>query len=94
MLDAEVELISAVGKRRVALANFITGNRKTVKRPDEILAAVLVPRRIENAADIGRAADAWRDTGRHFMVSPIGLPRWATLPPAPSTTTARIRFPG
>jgi CO/xanthine dehydrogenase FAD-binding subunit len=32
------------------LAQFITGNRKTQKRADEILTAVLVPRQLENAA--------------------------------------------
>ena len=50
VLDAEVELASAAGSRRVPLAQFITGNRKTQRRADEILAAVLVPRRMENAA--------------------------------------------
>jgi CO/xanthine dehydrogenase FAD-binding subunit len=50
VLDAEVELISAGGLRRVPLADFIVGNRKTLRRPDEILSAVLVPRRLENAA--------------------------------------------
>ena len=49
-LDAEVELTSVTGGRRVPLAQFIAGNRKTLRRADEILAAVLVPRRIENAA--------------------------------------------
>lgn len=49
-LDAEVELISAAGKRRMALAQFIVGNRKTQLWRDEILAAVLVPRRTEDAA--------------------------------------------
>jgi CO/xanthine dehydrogenase FAD-binding subunit len=49
-LDAEVELASAVGRRRVPLAQFLTGNRKTVRRPGEVLAAVLVPRRMEDAA--------------------------------------------
>ena len=49
-LDAEVELISAAGKRRMALEQFIVGNRKTARRGDEILAGVLVPRRMENAA--------------------------------------------
>ena len=44
-LDAEVELASSAGKRRMPLAQFITGNRKTTRRPDEILAAVLVPRK-------------------------------------------------
>jgi CO/xanthine dehydrogenase FAD-binding subunit len=49
-LDAEVELASAAGIRRMALAKFVAGNRKTLRRPDEILSAVLVPRRMENAA--------------------------------------------
>lgn len=49
-LDAEVELASAAGRRRMPLARFIAGNRQTMRRPDEILAAVLTPRRIENAA--------------------------------------------
>lgn len=49
-LDAEVELASGAGIRRMPLARFITGNRKTQRRADEILAAVLVPRRMENAA--------------------------------------------
>lgn len=48
-LDAEVELVSVAGKRRIALEEFITGNRKTVLRPEEILSAVLVPRRWEGA---------------------------------------------
>ncbi|HTW59623.1 MAG TPA: xanthine dehydrogenase family protein subunit M [Terriglobales bacterium] len=49
-LDAEVELVSAVGRRRMALGEFVAGNRKTLRRADEILAAVQVPRRMENAA--------------------------------------------
>src|SRR5205814_2216166 len=42
-LDAEVELASAVEKRRLALAEFITGNRNTARKTDEILSAVLIP---------------------------------------------------
>jgi CO/xanthine dehydrogenase FAD-binding subunit len=48
-LDAEVELVSTSGSRRVPLSKFIVGNRKTLCRPDEILAAVLVPRAVEDA---------------------------------------------
>lgn len=48
-LDAEVELLSSRGSRRLPLAQFITGNRQTQRRADEILAAVLVPRGLENA---------------------------------------------
>ncbi len=51
-LDAEVELASAAGSRRMPLAQFVTGNRKTQRRADEILAAVLVPRHMENAASV------------------------------------------
>ena len=49
-LDAEVELVSAAGKRRLPLSAFVAGNRKTLRLPDEILSAVFVPRRLENAA--------------------------------------------
>jgi len=49
-LDATVELASAAGIRRMPLAQFLMGNRKTLRRPGEILAAVLVPRRMEDAA--------------------------------------------
>jgi CO/xanthine dehydrogenase FAD-binding subunit len=49
-LGAEVELTSSAGKRHMPLANFVTGNRRTMRRGDEILTAVLVPRRMENAA--------------------------------------------
>jgi len=49
-LDAEVELASGAGRRRMPLAQFLTGNRKTSRRTDEVLAAVLVPRRMENAS--------------------------------------------
>ncbi len=48
-LDAEVELASAAGRRRVPLADFIVGNRKTLCRPDEILVTVIVPRSLDDA---------------------------------------------
>jgi len=49
-LGAEVELISAAGMRRMPLAQFITGNRRTLRHPDEILARVVVPRGLDDAA--------------------------------------------
>jgi CO/xanthine dehydrogenase FAD-binding subunit len=49
-LDAEVELLSQTGARRMPLADFILGNRKTQRKPDELLTAVLVPRGLEDAA--------------------------------------------
>jgi CO/xanthine dehydrogenase FAD-binding subunit len=46
-LDAEVELVSGAGTRRLKLAQFITGNRQTERRADEIVSAVIVPRNID-----------------------------------------------
>jgi CO/xanthine dehydrogenase FAD-binding subunit len=43
-LDATVELASAAGRRRVAVAEFVTGNRRTTRRPDELVTAILVPK--------------------------------------------------
>ena len=51
-LDAEVGLISEAGTRRMSLADFIVGNRKTVRRPDEILANVIVPRTLDDARSV------------------------------------------
>jgi CO/xanthine dehydrogenase FAD-binding subunit len=48
-LDAEVELISTAGIRRLPLSEFITGNRKTLRLPDELLAAVIVRRDLDDA---------------------------------------------
>lgn len=49
-LDTEVELISRHGTRRMALADFIVGNRKTLRQPNEILSRILIPRKVENAS--------------------------------------------
>jgi CO/xanthine dehydrogenase FAD-binding subunit len=46
-LDASVELISRVGMRHLRLCDFITGNRRTERRSDEIVAAIVVPRSID-----------------------------------------------
>jgi CO/xanthine dehydrogenase FAD-binding subunit len=43
-LDAEVELASNAGRRTMPLASFVTGNRKTQRRPDEIVTALLIPK--------------------------------------------------
>jgi len=48
-LDAEIELASAAGWRRLPLSDFIVGNRKTLRRADEILTAVIVPRTLDDA---------------------------------------------
>src|SRR5258708_34044772 len=49
-LDAEVELVSNVGVRRMPLADFIVGNRKTELKTDELLTAGVCGREGGNKA--------------------------------------------
>jgi xanthine dehydrogenase small subunit len=42
-LDARLVLASAGGEREVALADYFTGYRQTVKRPDELIKTVRLP---------------------------------------------------
>ncbi len=42
-LDAEVELVSKEGERRVPLEEFIVGPRQTVRQPGELLTAIRCP---------------------------------------------------
>ena len=42
-LDATVELSSAMGRREVPVGDFVVGNRRTVRRADELVTAILVP---------------------------------------------------
>jgi len=43
-LDARVELSSTLGVRTLPLSQFILGPRKTARRPDELLTAILIPK--------------------------------------------------
>lgn len=44
-LDAEVEISSATGQRRVPLATFLTGVRRTILQPGELVSAILIPKK-------------------------------------------------
>lgn len=52
ILDAEVELSSVTGIRRMLLKDFLVGNRKTQRQPDEILSSVVVPLGAADAASV------------------------------------------
>ncbi len=43
-LEAEVELASLRGERRLALADFVLDNRRTARRADELVTSVIVPK--------------------------------------------------
>lgn len=67
-LDAAVELASAAGRREVPIDAFVTGNRRTVRRPDELVTAVLIP------APVGEARSAFRKLGsRAYLVISIAM---------------------
>ncbi len=42
-LDAEIELAGPEGVRRMPLAQFLTAPRQTLRKPDEVLTAVILP---------------------------------------------------
>jgi CO/xanthine dehydrogenase FAD-binding subunit len=64
-LEAEVELVSAAGVRRLLLAEFLLGPRRTALRPGEILAAVLIP----EAALCGGSAFVKLGARSHLVIS-------------------------
>ncbi len=66
ILDAEVELTSASGTRRLLLQDFLVGNRKTQRRPEEILSSVIVSLRFPDTASVFRKLGA-----RHYLVISI-----------------------
>jgi CO/xanthine dehydrogenase FAD-binding subunit len=64
-LDAEVELASAAGARRLPLTRFLTGPRRTDRRADELLTAVRIPA----GALSGRATFRKLGARRHLVIS-------------------------
>jgi CO/xanthine dehydrogenase FAD-binding subunit len=67
-LDATVELAGRAGTRRLPLASFITGNRRTVLAPGELLVAIHVPR------PEGGARSAFLKLGaRRYLVISIAM---------------------
>jgi CO/xanthine dehydrogenase FAD-binding subunit len=65
VLEAEVELWSHAGARRLRLADFILGPRKTALRPGEVLTAVVLP----EAALRGRSAFVKLGARSHLVIS-------------------------
>ncbi len=67
-LDATVELTSAAGRREVPVAAFVTGNRRTERRADELVTAILVP------APAGEPRSTFRKLGsRAYLVISIAM---------------------
>jgi CO/xanthine dehydrogenase FAD-binding subunit len=82
-LSAEVELSSINARRRVALTDFVTGNRRTTRRTDELVTAVLVPHYGS------RARSTFLKLGtRRYLVISIAMVA-VTLDVSPEGTIAR-----
>ncbi|TPK91242.1 MULTISPECIES: xanthine dehydrogenase family protein subunit M [unclassified Mesorhizobium] len=64
-LDADVELRSAKAVRHLPLGEFILGNRRTALQPDEMVAAIRVPKR----SAIGTSAFVKLGARRYLVIS-------------------------
>jgi CO/xanthine dehydrogenase FAD-binding subunit len=65
VLEAEVELVSLAGSRRLLLAEFLLGPRRTALLPGELMAAVIIPER----ALPGRSAFVKLGARSHLVIS-------------------------
>lgn len=63
-LDAHVELVSPRGVRTLALGDFLLGNRRTARAPDEIMTAILV-----NDVRAARSTFAKLGARKHLVIS-------------------------
>lgn len=84
-LDAMVELMSGAGVRRLPLGDFITGYRRTARRPDELVTAILVPRTIERGRSVFLKLGA-----RKYLVISIAMVAAIVETDAGQVTQARI----
>ncbi len=83
-LEAEAELASARGRRRVAIRDFIAGRRRIVCQDDEIVTALIVPAR-------DHARGAFRKLGaRRYLVISIAMAS-AVVETAPSGRIVHAR---
>ena len=85
-MNAAVELASSEGARRIPLAEFITGNRKTVRRGDELVTAILVPK-----PAAGTASTFLKLGARRYLVISIVMVA-ATIEPDARNQVARARI--
>jgi CO/xanthine dehydrogenase FAD-binding subunit len=65
VLDAEIELASLRGTRRLPLADFVLANRKTARAADELVTAIRVP----NASAAGRSGFVKLGARRYLVIS-------------------------
>jgi CO/xanthine dehydrogenase FAD-binding subunit len=85
-LDAVVELASAAGARTLPVGAFVLGNRRTDRRPDELVTAIRVRR------PQGRARSVFLKLGarRYLVISIVMVAAVATFDAAGRIVEARV----
>jgi CO/xanthine dehydrogenase FAD-binding subunit len=68
ILDAEVEIASATARRLEPLANFITGNRRTILRGNELVTAIRLPK-----ASLAGTSSFFKLGARRYLVISIAM---------------------
>lgn len=87
-LDARVTLASARGSRSVPIGAFITGNRRTVRAPDELVTGIEVPAALPGT----RVRSAFQKLGsRAYLVISIAMVG-AVVETGPDGRIARARI--
>jgi CO/xanthine dehydrogenase FAD-binding subunit len=86
VLDAAIEVASCKGTRRLPLADFILGNRRTALRRDELVTAIVVPK--PRAA----ARSTFRKLGarKYLVISIVMVAALVETAPDGTITDARI----
>jgi CO/xanthine dehydrogenase FAD-binding subunit len=74
-LDAAIVLRALGGERRVALADFVHGNRATARRPDELVTAIAIPPPPAGAASLFLKLGA-----RRYLVISIAMAAFVLAP--------------
>ena len=85
-LDAEVDLASLDGERSMLLSEFVIGNRRTARRPNEMVTAIRIP-----LPDDGARSTFLKLGARRYLVIAI-VSVAAVIEPAADGTIARARI--
>lgn len=84
-LDATVELASSAGTRSLPVADFVTGNRRTLRQPDELVTALSVPK-----PAAGTASGFVKLGARKYLVISIVMVALVIEPDGDRVGTARV----
>ncbi|WP_439576489.1 FAD binding domain-containing protein [Elioraea sp.] len=85
-LDAEVELASAVDRRTLPVVAFVLGNRRTARRPDEIVTAI----RVRRPGGSARSVFLKLGARRYLVISIVMVAAVATFDAAGRIVHARV----